>query len=480
MTSTLPPTPYLRGNRPAARRWGNLLVAVGLLALLAQAILSGARAWRERVPQYQVDELADQTLVTPVDLTVIDPEATALAREREGRRLPPLYRFDARIGDLATERFQDDYTRRHALFLQGVRRQWPVALADDELASDRFTDYVAAFRLAHPEFPLADELAQDWAAETDPHQLRNQTATAIREALRQYVVEDELPEAATGYAEVFISAPVAAGGLTNTAELESRASRMQRRVMLPLDKVRARLRHELAVGGSEWAAFAAQFAAANVTYDPAFTSAARAEFARHINVRVDFHTGDHVLKTADPITLVQSAALESLRSHFAQAAQQRGWTEWWLTLFGFGLIAGGVAAPRLARWAGRAADRSALVLSEPTLQDPAEIAALRQGLIHQLGGWLKQQFVQRLIQQRNEAVSAQVEASGQVNLLNERLTRLNPEIRERVVAYERRIAQLERELGGANEVSRELIKTRISMARKELEIEKAKSNLVWN
>ena len=114
------------------------------------------------------------------------------------------------------------------------------------------------------------------------------------------------------------------------------------------------------------------------------------------------------------------------------------------------------------------------------MQDPAEIAALRQGLIHQLGGWLKQQFVQRLIQQRNEAVSAQAEASGHVNLLNERLTRLHPEIRERVVEYERRIAQLERELNSANEVSRELIKTRISMARKELEIEKAKSNLVWN
>ena len=480
MTSTLPPTPYRRGNRPAARRLGNLLIAIGLLALLAQAILSGARAWRERAPQYQVDELADQNLVTPVALSVIDPEATATAREREGRRLPPLYRFDARIGDLATERFQDNYGQRHALFLQGLRRQWPVALTADELASDRFTDYVAAFRLAHPEFPLAAELARVWAAEFEPPRLRNQTASAIREALRQYVVEDQLPEAAIGYTEVFISAPAGAGGLTDPTELESRASQMQRRVMIPLDKVRARLRHELAAGGSEWSAFAAQFAAANVTFDPAFTAAARTEFARHINVRVDFHAGDQILKLAEPITLVQSAALESLRSHFAQAAQQRGWTEWWLSLFGCALIAAGMAAPRLARWAGRAADRSELVISEPTMRDPAEIAALRQGLIHQLGGWLKQQFVQRLIQQRNEAVSAQAEASGHVNLLNERLTRLHPEIRERVVEYERRIAQLERELNSANEVSRELIKTRISMARKELEIEKAKSNLVWN
>jgi uncharacterized protein (DUF342 family) len=116
---------------------------------------------------------------------------------------------------------------------------------------------------------------------------------------------------------------------------------------------------------------------------------------------------------------------------------------------------------------------------QPAL-NPAQTEAVRQGVIRQLSGWLKRVFVQRLIQQRNESVAAQAAASDQVEQLNARLTRLHPHIRERVAAYERRIAQLERELASANEVSRELIKARISLARKELEIEKARSNLVWN
>jgi uncharacterized protein (DUF342 family) len=120
------------------------------------------------------------------------------------------------------------------------------------------------------------------------------------------------------------------------------------------------------------------------------------------------------------------------------------------------------------------------VILKPTDGPDAQLAAARISLIQQLGNWLKLQFVQRMIQQRNEAVAAQADASTQVQGLNDRLTKLHPEIRERVADYERRIAQLERELNTSNEVTRELIKTKISLARKELEIEKAKSNLVWN
>jgi len=121
-----------------------------------------------------------------------------------------------------------------------------------------------------------------------------------------------------------------------------------------------------------------------------------------------------------------------------------------------------------------------LILPEPALSATAGLGAVRQGVIQQLTGWLKLEFVRRLISQRTEALATQTAAADQLDSLNDRLTKLRPEIRERVAEYERRIAQLERELDTANEVSRELIKTKISLARKELEIEKARSNVAWN
>jgi hypothetical protein len=94
--------------------------------------------------------------------------------------------------------------------------------------------------------------------------------------------------------------------------------------------------------------------------------------------------------------------------------------------------------------------------------------------------WLKEQFVSRLIDQRNEAMDNQRAAASRVDQINVRLGNLQPEIRKRIADYEKRIVALEKELVESNAVNKQLIRTRIQMAKKELEIEKARSNLAWN
>lgn len=481
MTSTpLPanlPRPLPRTTRS---RPGWLLIVLGLLAVLVQGILIGARAWREHVPQIETNSLADRDIITPTHLLVIDPEATAQARETEGQKLPPLFRWDVRLADQAIERFLQDYERRETLFRQGLLRKWAPPLSADVLQSSPFADYVTAFRLAHTDFPLADQMAADWAAESPARPIRSQTAAALREALRQYILTDEQSAEAAGHASVYLSPPADAGGAKSPDDLEQLASRVQRRYLIPLGKVRTQLQNELEAHGAAWAAYAAGFTVPNVMVDAEFTSAARAASAQNVHVEVAFQPGDLVIEKARPVTPVQAAALEALRAHYADRAQERTWTQWWLGGFGLVLIVSGGAANRTARRTRLSPALVDVVPAVPAETASAELAAVRKSLVQQLGTWLKLQFVQRLIHQRNEAVAAQATASEQVELLNDRLNKLHPEIRERVADYERRIAQLERELTTANEVSRELIKTKISLARKELEIEKARSNLVWN
>jgi hypothetical protein len=388
-----------------------------------------------------------------------------------------LYRFDARAADRMTEKFQREFDQRRALFLQGLRRQWPAALGEEELASTRFTDYLAAYRLAHLDFPLSDPLAREWAVEAETTPLRNDTAAAIREALRQYVIEETALREAAGHAELFLSAPVEAGGITDPARLHTQAQRVLRRVLVSLDTVRAKVRAALESHGDDWAKFASQYVTPNVTFDREFTAAARVDSVKELHVRVEFKPGEKITGAARPVTAVQAAALAALRTHFATAGQTRGWTDWWLAALGaVCLLAGSLARHRPAQNTLTTPSAAMLVTSG----EAGHIHALRQGLLQQMAGWLKQHFIQRLIQQRNEALASEAGASEKVQVINERLNRLQPEIQERIAEYERRISDLERELSGANEVNRELIKTRISLARKELEIEKARSNLVWN
>ncbi len=459
-----------------------MLVAVGLLALLVQALLIGARSWSEYVPHYPTGALADRTVVTPVALRVLDPEATEIARAKEGRTVPPLFRFDAGASDLAVERFLKDYNQRHSLFLQGLRRRWPAPPSSDELASSAFADYLTAFQLAHPDFPLSDQMAASWATESDQDPLRNQTAAAIRNVLRQYVVADELPADTSHHADVYLSPPRDAGGVTQPDQLAERATRIQSRVMFSVSRARSQLRREVASAGPAWGDFAARFIAPNLTFDQTFTTTARTELTRDVNVYTEFQAGDPLVRAAHPVSEVQSAALQELRSHYATATAGRGWTPWWLGGVGLLLICGGVLTGMPGRTvipAGARAGLAATTAGE-AMALPLPLPEARSGLMNNLAAWLKLRFVQRLIEQRNEAMGAQAEASNQVEVLSDRLTKLHPEIRERVAEYERRIAQLEHELNSSNEVTRELIKTKISLARKELEIEKARSNLVWN
>ena len=64
--------------------------------------------------------------------------------------------------------------------------------------------------------------------------------------------------------------------------------------------------------------------------------------------------------------------------------------------------------------------------------------------------------------------------------MEQRLEKLHAPLEERLKAYERRIADLERELAAKGEENRELLKARIDTARKKLASELAKGPTEWN
>jgi hypothetical protein len=64
--------------------------------------------------------------------------------------------------------------------------------------------------------------------------------------------------------------------------------------------------------------------------------------------------------------------------------------------------------------------------------------------------------------------------------LEARLEKVQAPLQERLQAYERRIADLEKELTVKGEENRELIKAKIQIIRKQLEIEREKNRLEFN
>lgn len=460
---------------------GGLLMAIGILIVLVQVTLLGMEWWRAQIPEYAPGELADVSVVTPVTLSVVDPDATALKRKKAGEQVPPVFRFDASVGDEMAGRFAKAYENFKELFREGLNRTWPEGVGADDLRSDAFLDYRTSFRDFHRDFPLTDQLAQIWATGDDADSLRNLTVAAIRDALSRYVVDDTQQVFAQPYDEILLSSPTNAGGVSEVGNLETKASGLPTRSLQTLGEARSRVVRELGDQGSAWAAYAAKFLQPNVTFDGQFTAEAREYVAKDLDVRTNFAAGAKLVSAAYPVSPIQAAALQELKTHYQSESVGKEWQEAWPAAFGVCFIITGAFVIR----ASKRQNRGLIPLSRATLsargiRSANEAETVRRGVIAGLTTWLKTAFVRRLIQQRDAAIAAQTDVSQQVEVINKRLTRLHPEIRERVADYERRIAALEKELKGANEMNRELIKTKISLARKELEIEKAKSNLVWN
>ncbi len=105
---------------------------------------------------------------------------------------------------------------------------------------------------------------------------------------------------------------------------------------------------------------------------------------------------------------------------------------------------------------------------------------LQNGLLRHLAIWFRQTLWRGLFSQRTQLLEAQKEAELEVAGIEQRLAEVQAPLEARLKAYEERIGELERDLAQKGEENRELIKAKIALTRKQLELERAKSDLAWN
>ena len=107
-------------------------------------------------------------------------------------------------------------------------------------------------------------------------------------------------------------------------------------------------------------------------------------------------------------------------------------------------------------------------------------AAARANLAPHLAQVLKETVVQELATQRRELLKAQEEAAMEIAAMIRRLDSVQAPMQERLHSYEARIQELEKELTVRNEENRELLKLKIEMIRRQLEVERVHNRLEFN
>jgi hypothetical protein len=107
-------------------------------------------------------------------------------------------------------------------------------------------------------------------------------------------------------------------------------------------------------------------------------------------------------------------------------------------------------------------------------------AVTRANLAPHLAQVLKETVVQELAVQRRELLKAQEEATMEIAAMIHRLDSVQAPLHERLHSYEARIQELEKELTVLNEENRELLKLKIEMIRRQLEVERVHNRLEFN
>jgi endonuclease/exonuclease/phosphatase family metal-dependent hydrolase len=104
-------------------------------------------------------------------------------------------------------------------------------------------------------------------------------------------------------------------------------------------------------------------------------------------------------------------------------------------------------------------------------------AVVRSGLIPHLARMMKDRLMVGLLSQRTHMLDAQRTATVQVTELEKRLVQIQAQLHDRYVAYERRIADLEKTLAAKEAENRQLMSDRILKAQKSLAAEKQSAEL---
>ncbi len=417
-------------------------------------------------------------------------------------------------------------------------------LSASALGQTKFSRLMAGFQKTYKSFPASTNLLLLWARGEPDEVLKEPLARALRGAMARYVRPDALPEPGRiGPWQVRLI-PVQNPLSTLDAEsAPKQGSLLNRSNLVALGRARSDFTRSLGDEELAFGKFAAAFLRENCVCDAALTLGVRALKTDPIFAADHYSAGQLIVKRGQPIDARIKAALDQLRPHLTvdqlkaqaaeeqrkaeaataalkeQSAQQQFFTRmarqqsaWMLAGFGAVCLLLAFAVWNLARRRPAASLRPArvapdhapgVVIACPSCDEHIEIPtgmtvdvarpasgfntgetgrrdALREKLLPHLARWLANKLVRGLITQRGHLLATQQEAAWKLAELERRLESIDAPWQERRAAYERRIAELEQALAARGVENRELLKAQILMARKKLQLEKAKDRLTWN
>jgi len=475
------------------------LVCHALIAFVLATLLLAAFPLLADVPDYKLGDTAQENVITPAPLNVLNPEATETLKNREAARVPLVFRLNTNAAAEAEEALRASFYFNRTNFEDALHRTMKGKPENERVVgSVLFDQAVMSAKRRSGNFPLLEQLAPVWARNDSDEATQSILARQLRELMTRPVMIGR-PE---GYNSRNSVRLVGVGSLDEPltpkeVEQQGRTVRGDQVLRLPdaRNQARTNILAQLQLAGG----YLASFVRTNAMADVELTRLMRAQRTEGLAVMDNYEAGQTLVRRGQLIDAKTLAALNALREKNAIAALQtklavqqaaarppapREQTYLMWIAAGFAVVLGLLLLIlRRVRTASHSA-LPALVRSDASLSE-AEMVWRERALIAETKAeqakhamkssfmaWMRERLVQGLFHQRAELLSSQQRAEVEMEALEQRLEQLQAPLQERIAAYEKRIVELEKDLAVKGEENRELIKAKITLAKQQLTVER--------
>jgi 7TM-HD extracellular protein len=504
-----------------------------------------SRLWANDPGEYKVGDAAQEDIITPIPLVVIDAEATKALRQKEAEKAPVYLRFYPKAADEAGQMFEATFKAARSSFLDAVEKTFGHRnLSAAATASAQFQELAAAFQNENKFFFVSTNLAALWAEGVADSPFETVLGVEMRAVMGRRILS---PEALPSDIKIGGNLRLISVADTNeliTAQLaEQRSVSVSEANLVPLQRAKAELQGSFPSAQQSLGRFVASFVQPNCSVDVELTRELRAKRIEPLWVADHYDAGQTIVKRGQIIDqriqaalaqlkekmalgqlqqqrttigqleqnlqqvqsngvfseLKTEAALQKMQQHLRQVQWQaeadKKKDEELIEKLGFAgsvlLVAIGWVAKRrrqasfalvaynevmaASAGAGNGGWQQRALAAEQRMAKMQ--SAARAGLIVHLARLMSDKLAQKLISQRVALIDMQMQAVTDLAELVKRLENVHAPLQERLLAYEQRIAELEKELAAKAEENRELIKAKIQFTRKQLTLERSKNEL---
>jgi len=452
-------------------------------------------------PDYQLGDVAVADVITPVPLLVVNPEATEGLRRKLAEPVLLIVRYNPQRANDAEAELRSVVTQARRHFLAFIQEELlGRAPTEADRGSPAYTRAIAEVtRESRRDLPVA-QLASLWVLGIPDETFLVTLVEPLREVMSTPIVGDDQAAGLSSHKEVRVVPVRSLLAPPRAKDIEAAGQNLPREKIITRDHAQWLLENRLGSHDAGLGKFAAAFVRENAAPDPGTTELLRAQQTGGITATDEYAAAQIVVHAGQTIdrkalnalaVMREKTLISTLQNQLEQPtvaiSKMERQTTW---------ILAGVAGVFLlliaVLWRLRARPSKSLIAlatehpferaesatfsnnaPDPVWRKRALAAEAKAARAHEairagVLGWMREKIVQALSSQRTQLLLVQHKAEAEMRELEQRLDQLHAPLQERMLAYEKRIQELESALADKQEETRHLITAQLALARRKL------------